>query len=171
VAVGLTTKAPKAPQEIKWKVFSFILIAYVIGIGCTTNEQEDEIVLSFTSIFSSCKPPPVIYDYSQFIVEKMHEQLMRLPTERVFKYSSVLYHMFLYFQVDKFPLTLQKMDTKGQPRSVIFWTPLTHQYSSPYSYNEFIDSFVHPVMTILSGTPPPRISFEIKRVLLLNINH
>ena len=101
----------------------------------------------------------------------MHEQFTRMGNERVFKYSSVLYHMFIYFQADKFPLTLQKLDTKGQPRSVIFWTPLIHQYSSPYSYNEFIDSFVHPVMTMLSGTPPPRMSPEIRRVLHLNINH
>jgi len=55
--------------------------------------------------------------------------------------------MFLYYQSDIFPFTLQKLDTIGQPRSVIFWTPLFHKYSSPYTYTDFIDSSVHLVMT------------------------
>ena len=91
-----------------------------------------------------------------------------MNNERVFKYSSVLYHMFLYYQPDRFPFPLQKLDTKGQPRSVIFWTPLFHKFQSPYTYSDFIDSFVHPVMTMLSGSPPPTVSPEIKRVLQLS---
>ena len=98
----------------------------------------------------------------------MHEQFLRMNNERVFKYSSVLYHIFLYYKPDKFPFALQKMDTKGQPRLVIFWTPLIHQYEAPYSYSGFIDLFVHPVMAMLTGHPPPRISLEIKRVLKLS---
>jgi len=54
------------------------------------------------------------------------------------------------------------------PRSVIFWTPLFHKYSSPYTYTDFIDSFVHPVMTMLTRNPPPRISQEIKIFLQLS---
>ena len=76
--------------------------------------------------------------------------------------------MFLYYQPDKFPFTLQKLDTKGQPMSVIFWTPLIHQSQSPYSYSYVVDLFVHPVMTMLTGSPPPRISAKIKRVLQLS---
>ena len=51
---------------------------------------------------------------------------------------------------------------------VILLTPLFHRYSSPYTYTDFIDSFVHPVMTMLTGSPPPIISQEIKRVLQLS---
>lgn len=107
----------------------------------TTSEYIDEIILAFMSIYTPRQPPAVIYDYAQFIADRMHAQFLRMNNERVFKYSSVLYHLFLYYQLDKFPLTLQKLDTKGQPRSIIFWIPLIHQHPSPYSYNEFIDSF------------------------------
>jgi len=91
-----------------------------------------------------------------------------MNNERVFKYSSVLYHMFLYYQPDRFHFPLQKLDTKGQPKSVIFWTPLFHKYESPYTYSYFIDSFVHLVMIMLKGSPSPRINPKIKRVLQLS---
>ena len=91
-----------------------------------------------------------------------------MSNERVFKYSFVSYHLFLYYQSDRFPFTLQKLDTKGQPRSISFWTPLFHKFGSPYTYLDFIDSFVHPVMTIMIGNPPPRISLETKRVLQIS---
>lgn len=76
--------------------------------------------------------------------------------------------MFFYYLSDRFPFTLQYLDTRGQPRSVIFWTPLFHKYSSPYTYTYFIDSFFHPVMTMLIGSPTPKISQDIKRVLQLS---
>ena len=98
----------------------------------------------------------------------MHEQFTRMQNERVSKYSSIIYHMFLYYQSDRFPLTIQKLDTKCQPMSVIFWTPLFHKYSSPYTYTNFIDLFVHPIMTMLTGSSPPRISQDIKRFLQLS---
>ena len=75
-------------------------------LGYTSGEHVDEVVLAFLSIFSPGKPPVVIYNYAQFIADRMHEQLTRLPTERVFKYSSVLFHMFLYYQSDKFPVSI-----------------------------------------------------------------
>ena len=49
-----------------------------------------------------------------------------------------------------------------------FWTTLVHQSQSPYSYSDFIDLFVHLVMEMLAGSPSPRISLEIKRVLQLS---
>jgi len=79
-----------------------------------------------------------------------------------------LYHLFIYYQANKFPFTLQKLDTKGHPRSVIFWTPLTHKYDSPYSYTDFIDLFVLPIVAMLIGSPPPRISSNIRRILQLS---
>lgn len=127
-------------------------------LGYSTSEYIDEIILVFISIYTPGKPPAVIYDYAQFIAGSMHDQFLGMNNERVFKYSSILYHMFLYYQLEKFPFTLQKLDTKGQPRSVIFWTPLIHQYKSPYSYFDFIDLFVHPVMEMFTRSPPPRIS-------------
>jgi len=89
-------------------------------------------------------------------------------------YSSILQFytiFFLYYQADKFPFTLQKLDTKGHPRSVIFWTPLIHKYDSPYPYIDFIDLFLHPVVTMLIRSPPPRISSDIRRILQLSKQH
>ena len=94
---------------------------------------------------------------------------MRLKNERVFNFSTFIYHLILYYQSDKFPFFVMKLDTKGNPMSVIFWTSIFHKYfDNPYSYNEFIDQFVHPVITLLTGIPPPRISDDIKRILQLS---
>lgn len=86
----------------------------------TYDEHVDEVVLSLLSIFSPSKPPTTIDKYAQFIADRIHEQFIRLPNQGVFKYSSVLFHMFLYYQSDKFPIKIQKLDTKGNPRSVIY---------------------------------------------------
>lgn len=123
------------------------------------------------SIFTPGQPPAIIYDYAIFIVDKMHDQFLRMNNERVFKYSSVLYHLFLYYQANKFPFTLQKLDTRGNPRPVIFWTPFIHKYESPYPYTDFIDPFFHPIVTMLLGSPPPRISSDIRRILQLSKQH
>lgn len=141
------------------------------NLGYTTSEYIDEIILAFMSIFTPRQPPAIMYDYAKYIVDRMHDQFLRMSNERLFKYSLVLYHLFLYYQVDKFPFTLQKLDTKGHPRLVIFWTPLIHTYDSPYPYTDFIDLLVHPVVTMLLGSPPPRISLDIRRILQLSKQH
>jgi len=45
---------------------------------------------------------------------------------------------------------------------------LIHKYESPYSYTDFIDLFVHPVVTMVLGSPHPRISSHIRRILQLS---
>lgn len=76
--------------------------------------------MAFFSIFTPGQPPTIMCGYAQFIADKMHEQFTRFPTERVFKYSSVLFHMFLYYQTDKFPVKIQKTNTRGKEWSVIY---------------------------------------------------
>lgn len=89
-------------------------------LGYTTSEYVDEIILAYMSIFTPGQPPAIMFDYEKSILDKMHDQFMRLKNKRVFKYSSVLYHLFLYYQSDKFPFTIQKLDTKGNHSSVVF---------------------------------------------------
>lgn len=89
-------------------------------LGYTISEFVDEIIIAFMSIYSLGQPPAIMFDYAKFMTDKMHDQFMRLENEIVFKYSSILYHLFLYYQADKFPTTLQKLDTRGNPRSVLF---------------------------------------------------
>ena len=82
-------------------------------LGYSTSQCIDEIILAFMAIYTLGQPPATIYDFATFIANIMHEQFTRMGNEMVFNYSSVLYHMFLYYQSEKFPFTLQKLDTKG----------------------------------------------------------
>lgn len=143
------------------------MIVFVMGFN--TSEYVDELTLVLMSIFTLGQPPAVKYDYVAVIAKKIHDQFMRLENERVFKYSIVIYYLFLYYQSNKFPFSVHKLDTKGRPRSVIFWTSIFHYSSSSlYSYIDFIDQFVHPITTMLTGVSPPRISDDIKRILQLS---
>ena len=138
-------------------------------LGFSSNEYVDEMTFTYMTMFTPGQTPTAKYDYATFIVDKIHDQFMRLENERVFKYSTVLYHLFLYYQTDKFPFYMNKLDTRGNPRSVIFWTSIFYySYTSPYSYNEFIYQFVYLVTSMLTGHPPPRISDDIKRILQLS---
>lgn len=101
---------PKDPPRYLWTIFSSPgrdIIDMICNIlGCTTSEFFDEIIISIMSIYFPDQPPAIIFDYANFIVDRKHDQFMRLENERVFKYSSVLYHLFLYYQVDRFPISL-----------------------------------------------------------------
>ena len=73
--------------------------------------------------------------------------------------------MFLYFQADKFPITLQNLDVEWNPLSVIFWTSLIIKESIEFSYLDFTDAFVHPLINMLTNKVQPIISDEIKKIL------
>lgn len=87
-----------------------------------------------------------------------------------FKYPVVLFYMFLYYQTDKFPVSIQKLDTRGKERSVVCWTCLVHKFSTTFTYKDFIYSFVYLIMNMLTSNTQPRISLDIKRVLQLAKN-
>jgi len=86
----------------------------------STNEFVDEMTFAYMPIFTPGQPPAVKFDYATFIADKMHDQFMRLENKRVFKYSSSLYHLFLYYKTDKFLFSVHNLSTIGNPRSVIF---------------------------------------------------
>ena len=88
-----------------------------------------------------------------------------MPEECVFKYSSILFHMFLYFQSKIFSINLQKLDVEGNPQSVIFWTSLIRKDTTEFTYIDFIDSFIHPIVNMLNSSSQPRISDDNKNVL------
>jgi len=88
-------------------------------LGYTTDEHVDEVILDIFSIFTLGKRPAIMYNFAQFIAERMHEQFTKFPDERDFKYSLVLFHMFMYYQADKFPISIHKLDTKGKERSMV----------------------------------------------------
>lgn len=109
-----------------------------------------------------------MFNFSQFLVDNIHEQIMRITTEGMFKYASVLAYMFLFYQKDKFPITLHKQDFQGINQSVIQWTSLIRKNSTEFKFANFIDNFVHTVAGLLSNQSEPRISSKIKRVLHLS---
>lgn len=137
---------PKDPPPYLWTIFCSLgrdiidMISHILG--CTTSEFVDKIIISIMSIYSLGQPPAIVFNYAKIIGDRMHHQFMRFEIERVFKYSSVLYHLFLYYQANRFPISLQKLDTRWNPISVIFWTSLIHQFDSQYSYTDFVDPFV-----------------------------
>ena len=69
----------------------------VVVMGFNTSEYVDELTLVFISIFTPGQPPVVKYNYVAFIAEKIHDQFTRLENEKVFKYSTIIYHIFLYY--------------------------------------------------------------------------
>jgi hypothetical protein len=48
-------------------------------------------------------------------VENIHEQFSKFATEGMFRYSSILAYMFVFFQADRFSFSMQKMDKDGKP--------------------------------------------------------
>ena len=152
-----TAKFPKGSRQII-SMLSFILEYF-------TDEYIDESIFGFLSTMSPSQPPTVIFDYASFIADAIHYQLTKLPTEGDFRYSSYLFHLFLFSQSDKFPVSLQKMDVEGKPLSIIFWTSLLRKESSDSTYSEFSELFFHPAMSILNKSGQPKISEEMKIIL------
>ena len=166
----LPENQPKGPPPYGFAYFTELgklilnMISFVMGFN--TSEYVDHLTLVLLFIFTLGQPPVVKYDFASFIANKIHDQFMRLENDKVFKYSLVIYHLILYYQSENFPFHIQKLDAKGNPRSVIFWSAITHSsYDSPYSYTEFIDLFIHPATTLLTGVAPPRLSNEIRKIL------
>ena len=52
---------------------------------------------------------------------------------------------------------------------MVYWSSAFHYRSqSPYTYCEFIDLFIHPAMSMLMSSPPPRITDDMQRILQLS---
>ena len=96
------------------------MISYILG--CKTGEFVDETVFLLLTMFTPAQPPAVMYDYATFIANKIHEQFMMMERERVFKYTSDIYHLLLYYHPDSFKVPLRRLDSKIERRFVIYWT-------------------------------------------------
>jgi hypothetical protein len=100
--------------------------------------------------------------------DNIHEQFINFTTEGMFRYSSILAYLFVFFQADKFSFSMQKMDEDGRPQAVTTWTSLLRHNSTEFSFKQFIEQFYHPVVSMLSGRPEPRINDEVQRILHLS---
>ena len=137
-------------------------------LGYFSTEFVDETMLVIMLMFTPGKPP-ICYDYATYISNKIHEQLMNLARERVFRYTSFIYHLILYYQYEKFHFAVKKVDAQGSPRSVVYWTSIFHRkFNAPYTYCKFIDLFIHPAMSLFLSSPPPTLTDEMQRILQLS---
>jgi len=97
---------------------------------------------------------------------------MNLERERVFKYTSYIYHLLLFNRPDSFHVLLKKFDAKGNQRSVVFLSSIFHHvFYSPYIYCEFIDLFIHPAISLLLSSPPLKLTDEMQKILQLSKNY
>ena len=63
---------------------------------------------------------------------------------------------------------MQKLDQDGKPQPITFWTSLLRRNSTEFSFKQFIEQFYHPVVSMLSGRPEPRIDEEFQIILHLS---
>ena len=84
-------------------------------LGYYSDEWVDEPILGFLSIFSIDEKPTTQFDFSTFLADNIHEHFMNFDMEGMFRYSSILAYLFIFFQADKFGFSMQKMDGDGRP--------------------------------------------------------
>jgi hypothetical protein len=130
-------------------------------LGYFYDEWVDEPILGFLSIFSTEEKATSQFDFSQYLADNIHEQLFKFSTEGMFRYSSVLAYLFLFFQEDIFSRALQKIDQEGNPQPVTSWTSLVRNNSTNSSFKDFIDQFYHPVVCMLNNRMEPRVNEEV----------
>jgi len=112
-----------------------------------SHQYLDEAIIGFLSIFSSSPKPTVLFKFFQFLAKAIHEQFFQFNTEEVFKYAFVLVYLFINFQGDKFPFTLQKLDEEGKKQSMIFWTSMGMKEKEEFLNKQFIDFlFIQPLL-------------------------
>jgi hypothetical protein len=139
-------------------------------LGYYSDQWVDEPILGFLSILSTDEKPTTQFDFSTFLADNIHEQFMNFITEGMFRYSSILAYLFIFFQADKFAFSMQKMDADGRPQLVIAWTSLLKHNSTEYRFKAFIDLFYHPMVSMLSGRLEPQINDKVQRILHLSDN-
>jgi hypothetical protein len=166
----IPTTSPPYSSSIFSTKGNQIVSAVCALLGYYSDQWLDEPILGFLSIFSNDEQPTTQFDYSTFLATNIHDQFMKFPTKGMFRYSSILAYMFLYFQPERCSFSMQKMDADGKPQPVTAWTSLLKRNSTEYHLIEFIDQFYHSVLGMLSGVPEPRVNDEVRRVLHLSEN-
>lgn len=137
-------------------------------LGYPSDQWVDEVILAFLSVFSAGDKPSLIFNYSQFLAESIHDQFLKFSIEGAFKHQTDLVYLSLFFQADRFKFPLQKVDAQGTPQSVIHWTSLVRKNTKEYSFSDYVNQFLHTTLFFLSSDIIPRISLEIKRILHLS---
>jgi len=125
------------------------LLYYLLGYE--NYHSIDESIFGFLSIFSENFYPAFMFNYNQFLANNVHEQIIHLTTQGVYKYSSMIIHMFLFQRGDLLPIQLEKQDDQGMDQPVIHWKNLIRENSTKYTYLDFIDLSIHPVLQLINS--------------------
>lgn len=107
---------PPYMQAFFTDVAQLIIDMISLIMGFNTSEFYDEITLVLLSIFTPVQPPAVKYDYASYIANKIHDQFLRLDNEGVFKYTTFIYHLMLYYQLENIPFPVMKLDTRRKSK-------------------------------------------------------
>jgi hypothetical protein len=137
-------------------------------LGYYSDQWVDEPILGSFSIFSTDEKPTTQFKFSTFLANNIHEQFVNFATEGMFRYSSILVYLFVFFQAEKFVFSMHKMEGYGRPQAVTAWTSLLKHNSTEFSFKQFIEQFFPPVVSMLSGRLEPRINDEVQRILHLS---
>lgn len=112
-----------------------LLDMILVILGFRSSEFVEEMVLVPLSTFTPEQTPAIKYDNASFIADKIHTQFMNMEGEGVFKYTTSIYHLLLYYHLDSFIFPIRKLDSKGERRFVIFWASIFHRIvESNYTY-------------------------------------
>jgi len=109
-----------------------------------------------------------MFNFSQFLANNIHEQFLKITIEGMFKHASVLVYMFLFYQAERFPIALQKLDEQDNAQLVIQWTSFVQKNSNNFSSSDFINQFIYIVACLLNNNVEPRIGSKIQRTLHLS---
>jgi hypothetical protein len=71
-------------------------------LGYYSDEWVDEPILGFLSIFSTKEKATTQFNFSQFLADNIHEQLFNFPIEGMFRYTSILAYMLIFFSQRSF---------------------------------------------------------------------
>ena len=72
-----------------------IFISYVLGYY--SDQYVDEVIIGLLSIFYNDVKPSIVFNFIHFLAESIQQKLVNFHTKEVFKYTSVLVYMFIYF--------------------------------------------------------------------------
>jgi hypothetical protein len=128
------TTNPPYPSSLFSIKGNQIITSLCALLGYFSDQWVDEPILGFLSIFSTDEKPTTQFDFSTFLVDNIHEQFINFSTEGMFRYSSILAYLFVFFQADKFSFSMQKMDEDGRPQAVTTWTSLLRHNSMEFSF-------------------------------------
>lgn len=103
IEVFMAENAPLLGKNPPYSSFVFhnrtrhiaLVLSYLLGYYF--YQWLDEAIIAFLSILSTGSKPSLIFKFTQFVADVIHEQLVNFFTGEVFHYSLVLVYMFVYF--------------------------------------------------------------------------